>query len=107
MGSAAVAKPTRRHDSDNDDLSPPRQKAAATAQKKQRNDSDSDLSPPRPSGGGSAATKKGRHDSDADLSPPRRGSGGAKNEGDETVKMTSGLRAGLVAGEALKAEAAE
>merc|ERR1711974_332039 len=87
------AKVKQRHDSD-DDLSPPRQGAA-----RQRHDSDADLSPP---GQGPAAKKRQRHDSDEDMSPPRKG----RPEQDDTERMTSGLRAGLVRGEALKKEAA-
>mmetsp|Transcript_132943 Transcript_132943/g.230086 ORF Transcript_132943/g.230086 Transcript_132943/m.230086 type:complete len:570 (+) Transcript_132943:59-1768(+) len=95
----------QRHDSDAD-LSPPRKPAES---KRQRHDSDADLSPPRKL----SKSKRQRHDSDADLSPPRRGSAGradADKNGeadDNTERMSSGLRAGLVSGQQLKDEARE
>lgn len=99
---AAAAQRTR-HDSDSD-LSPPRKEPAQKDVKKEpdakvapqrtRHDSDSDLSPPRASGAA-------RHDSDDDLSPPRKG------EEEEAEKMSSGLRAGLVSGIALREETAK
>mmetsp|Transcript_98345 Transcript_98345/g.278112 ORF Transcript_98345/g.278112 Transcript_98345/m.278112 type:complete len:314 (+) Transcript_98345:76-1017(+) len=90
-----------RGDSDAD-MSPPRRAGAATT--KRRHDSDADLSPPRKSGAG--ARRGQRHDSDADLSPARA-NGASRETGDEEQRMTSGLRAGLVAGDILKSEAAE
>lgn len=110
---AAKSGGRQRHDSDASDLSPPRGAANAPTAR-QRHDSDaSDLSPPRPGGSGKpslAKKRRQRHDSDGsaseDLSPPRGGGQGGGGDEDDKEKMTSGLRAGLVQGEALKAEAA-
>lgn len=121
-----------RHDSGSD-LSPPR---PATAAKSGRGAADSDLSPPRAaasSGAGKVAKEAAddqdlspprqtkvvrhgnRHDSDSDLSLPRRaadkgkdkGNEGSKADDEEEVRMSSGLRAGLVRGSDLKDEAAQ
>jgi len=120
-GPPKAAGKKARHDSDSDISAPrpPPKAAKAAGGKKARHDSDSDLSPPRGAAGGGKqrhdsdaedvspprkpAAKRARHDSDSDLSPPRGGDG--EEEGEE--KMSSGLRAGLVSGKALKEEAAQ
>jgi len=108
VASNAKARPAKRHDSDSD-MSPPRKIVASNEKAggaKKRHDSDSDMSPPRRAAvkeekqGGS----KKRHDSDSDMSPPRKA---ATNDDGEEEKMSSGLRAGLVSGKALKEEAAK
>jgi len=98
----------KRHDSDSD-ISPPRRAGANDEKKggaKKRHDSDSDMSPPRKAIASNAKEggAKRRHDSDSDMSPPRKV---ATNEDGEEEKMSSGLRAGLVSGAALKEEAAK
>jgi len=103
----------KRHDSD-EDISPPRGRATAShhqvpsqrdndsriklsprmvAESRTRHDSDGDLSPPC-----KAVPLHGRHDSDSDISPERQAS---------PTRMSSGLRAGLVAGRDLKKETAD
>lgn len=65
-----------RHDSDNEDLSPPRRRMNddLSPPRRTRHDSDNDLSPPRrkPTEDLSPPRRTTRHDSDNDLSPPRR-----------------------------------
>jgi len=117
--SAGGAKAKKEVDSD-DDLSPPRRGRSADRSAPQgrkrpsgRHDSedenDDDLSPPRREKASASTAPKGkqrasgRHDSDSDLSPPRRG----EEEEEEEAKMSSGMRAGLVRGSDLKAEAAQ
>mmetsp|Transcript_33928 Transcript_33928/g.107791 ORF Transcript_33928/g.107791 Transcript_33928/m.107791 type:complete len:637 (-) Transcript_33928:154-2064(-) len=120
---ANVAKQERRgksrqrgqgHDSDSD-LSPPRKSVVArggereprqaTGLQSQRKGSNAEGAPAseaRREQGEVAGQRSQRHDSDADLSPPR---GTVAPE--EPVRMSSGLRAGLVRGSELKEDAAQ
>merc|ERR1712194_165210 len=112
-----------RHDSD-DDMSPPRP-AVSAPQKGSRHDSDDDISPPRAVGrektipntrnqraSGKAVVHK-RHDSDSDISPPRsathvhRESSPPRQRKGSPMRMSSGLKSGLVLGSDMKKEAAE
>jgi len=101
-GSGPTHGTRKRHDSDEDILSPPRESAVQAAKQNKasghgRHDSDGDVSPPR-RGIGSDQFPHGRHDSDSDISPERQTS---------PARMSSGLRAGLVAGTDLKKETAD
>merc|ERR1719215_745759 len=87
-----------RHDSDSD-ISPVRQAAPVRRQAAPvRHDSDGDISPVRQTAPVRRQAAPVRNDSDSDISPIRRTS---------SARMSSGLRAGLVAGTDLRKETAD
>jgi len=86
----------RRHDSDDDDLSPPRKNITEDlSPKRKRHDSDNDLSPPRQQNNNISSK---RHDND--LSPPRK----QNSDTNKPVTMLSGTKAGLLSSEEITHE---